>query len=357
MGLFSIFKNNSTERKEIGRKTPRENQSEILEKLMQEQLEQLPETRLHLTEAKQEYMAVSAYLMDIQKIEAIPEEDRNVLNDAARNIISLNKERKSYQHTEKKLAPAHYQRMQRYEKEIPKQLKRLEEQERYQQLIRNDMKQLEGEKGWLLYEKEECKRRIEFIKKLSIYGCVMVAVVFMVLLYLAQNLKINLSLPFFFTGLMGLAIIAYVVLESSRTRKEHKLTDLKINRAILLMNKVKLKFVNCINTLDYGYEKYGVNSHQELGYIWNKFVKEQEEENRYRKSTEILQYYHSVLMNELMQYQVSDPEVWIYQPEALFDQKEMVEVRHRLNERRMKLRDQISRLMEQIETVEDLEGN
>ena len=31
---------------------------------------------------------------------------------------------------------------------------------------------------------------------------------------------------------------------------------------------------------------------------------------------------------------VSDSQVWIYQPEAITDSKEMVEVRHRLNTRR-----------------------
>ena len=164
-----------------------------------------------------------------------------------------------------------------------------------------------------------------------------------------------MTLPFFFTGLMGLAIITYVVLESKRTVKEHKLTDLKINRAIVLSNKVKLKFVNCTSLLDYGYEKYGVNSYQELSYIWNQFVKEQEKEHLYRKNTEVLQYYHTILMDELALYQIADPEVWIYQPEALLEQKEMVEVRHRLNERRMKLRDQIAKLVEQLELAEGLQ--
>jgi hypothetical protein len=46
-------------------------------------------------------------------------------------------------------------------------------------------------------------------------------------------------------------------------------------------------------------------------------------------------------VGELKKYAIFDAEVWTYQPEALLDSKEMVEVRHRLNVRRQKLRDQM----------------
>ena len=42
-----------------------------------------------------------------------------------------------------------------------------------------------------------------------------------------------------------------------------------------------------------------------------------------------------------MKYQIADPEVWIYQPTAILDSREMVEVRHRLNVRRQKLRERM----------------
>ena len=38
------------------------------------------------------------------------------------------------------------------------------------------------------------------------------------------------------------------------------ITERKINKAINLLNKVKIKYVNNINVLDYSCEKYGVKN-------------------------------------------------------------------------------------------------
>ena len=48
-----------------------------------------------------------------------------------------------------------------------------------------------------------------------------------------------------------------------------------------------------------------------------------------------------MLFRSLKKQHVADADIWIYQPAALIDQKEMVEIRHRLNVRRQKLRDRI----------------
>ncbi|HEX3076710.1 MAG TPA: hypothetical protein VHQ24_07605, partial [Lachnospiraceae bacterium] len=40
-------------------------------------------------------------------------------------------------------------------------------------------------------------------------------------------------------------------------------------------------------------------------------------------------------------YEVNDPDIWTYQAAAIFDSKEKVEIRHRLNVRRQKLRERI----------------
>jgi regulator of replication initiation timing len=52
-------------------------------------------------------------------------------------------------------------------------------------------------------------------------------------------------------------------------------------------------------------------------------------------------------MHELKKFNILDAEIWIYQPSAILDNKEMVEVRHRLNVRRQKLRERIEANNEQ----------
>ena len=70
-----------------------------------------------------------------------------------------------------------------------------------------------------------------------------------------------------------------------------------LNRANVLLNKVKIKFVNTTNALDYSYEKYGVNSSLEMRHIWEKYSYEKEKERRYRKNSQLLAGYEDNLEN------------------------------------------------------------
>ena len=108
-----------------------------------------------------------------------------------------------------------------------------------------------------------------------------------------------------------------------------------------MTNKIKIKLVNCTNALEYVYEKYQVESYRELSELWEKYVRTKDEERRYRKSTELLEHYNRTLMDTLFGEEVKDAEIWLYQAEALLDEKEMVEVRHHLNIRRQKIRERL----------------
>lgn len=47
------------------------------------------------------------------------------------------------------------------------------------------------------------------------------------------------------------------------------------------------------------------------------------------------------MQQQLDRHEVSDTEVWLVQTYAILDDREMVEIRHDLNQRRQKLREQI----------------
>ena len=79
-----------------------------------------------------------------------------------------------------------------------------------------------------------------------------------------------------------------------------------------------------------------------------------EESLKYKDNTEQLDYYCDILVNELDRFGIKDKEIWIYQAIALIDSREMVEVRHRLNERRRSLREQIEVYQEQQEEAIDI---
>ncbi|MDF2513760.1 MAG: putative rane protein, partial [Herbinix sp.] len=108
-----------------------------------------------------------------------------------------------------------------------------------------------------------------------------------------------------------------------------------------LINKVKIKSVNNRNYLDYSYNKYIVESSEQLKTLWEEYVRLKDESRRYKTNTELIEFYNNELIHQLQKFGIKDAEIWIFQTSALLDNKEMVEVRHRLNVRRQKLRERI----------------
>lgn len=299
------------------------------------------EARRQIEEAKVEYEAVTSYLTDIQRIDRAAEEERRTFTEAAEKILFLKGEREKYKSQEIKLSERHRNSMEMYEASLPKELKAMQEKEQYQSVIKSDLRHLEGEKGVLLYERDEIVKKQEALKKLAVTAAVLVTGLLLLLLLLAQVFEVSMLFPFLLDIFMGVASAAYIVYESRRNRTNMVLTEKKLSRAIGLLNKVKVKYVNNTSCLEYAYEKLGVESAMELEYIWKQYLLLKEREKQFRSATEKINQYNRILITELKKLGVNDAEVWTYQPEALLDNKEMVEVRHRLNVRRQKLRERM----------------
>ncbi len=307
-----------------------------------------------IDEAKLEYQAVTSYLTDMQKIDMIPEEQREDLNEAARKIINLNQEREKLQHKSKILSDRQYRLYERYEEQIPKELPRIRGGEEYQTVIQKDLSHLEKEKKVLNREENEIISKQSFLKGIAITTSIVVISLFLLFALLSAGTKANFTIPFLLTVLMGMGCAFYIFMEAKKNSGDIHLLQAKMNRQIMLMNKVKIKSVNNRNYLDYAYSKYMVENYEQLKRSWEEYVRIKDEERRYQSNTELLEFFNNELIHELKNSGVVDTEVWIYQPSAILDSKEMVEVRHRLNVRRQKLREQIELNNKQKE--EALEG-
>ena len=113
------------------------------------------------------------------------------------------------------------------------------------------------------------------------------------------------------------------------------------NKLILLQNKVKIRYVNNVNLLDYMYLKYGVESAAKLQKLWDLYQAEKEDRRQYAEAAAKLEYHKKQLVELLSRYRVKDPERWVLQPGALVDSREMIEIRHGLIVRRQALRKQL----------------
>ena len=298
-------------------------------------------------EAKVEYQAVTSYLTDMQKIDMIPQDQRQNLEEAARKLVNLNKERGKLQKKSSILSERQFHLYESYEKQLPKEMTSIREAESYQAVIQKDIAHLEKERRMLDKEQEEIISKQAFLKGIAITTSIIVIVLFLLFALLSNYSEASFTIPFLLTVLMGMASAFYIFMEARKNSGSIRLVQMKQNKQIMLMNKVKIKSVNNRNYLDYSYGKYMVQNYEQLAIAWEEFVRMKDEAKRYQSNTELLEFFNNELIHELKKYGVVDSEIWIYQPTAILDNKEMVEVRHRLNVRRQKLRDRIESSNEQ----------
>lgn len=316
---------------------------------IEENSELIADSYRQIEESKIEYQAVTSYLTDMQKIDRIPKLEREVIEDAARNILNLNKERNHIRNRQYDITDIQYQLFERYEMQLPKELTSLKEAEGYQNDIEEDILRLEREKQLFLDEEDEIINKQSFLRAIAKTTFVIIVILFAIFALLSSSSGSDMTLPFLLTVLMGMASTLYLFMEARKNTHDIKMVQLKLNKVIMLANKVAIKSVNNRNYLDYCYSKYMVDSYEQLKSRWEQYVKIKDENKRYESNSQLLEFYNDILIKELKKYKVTDSEIWIYQPTAILDSREMVEVRHRLNVRRQKLRERIQANKEQQE--------
>lgn len=315
--------------------------------------DQLQDLKHQIDLSQHEYEAVTSYLTDLQRIERMDASTRAGLNSVAKSIQVLTKEKYKYQSSDNRMEPHLYKTTERYEKEIPDALKQIYEQEQYLDLVKSDIRKIDGERAVIEYELEEAENKKEFLKTLSIGSVVLVAILFIALLVIHSLSGVSMLLPMLMTLLLAVGVVAYIVVTQTNCDRVKAESIRKLNRVTQLMNKMKIKLVNSTNTLEYSYEKYQVGSYRELAARWEQYMRAKEEERRLRRSSEQLEQENHQLIAMLQRAGLKDAELWIYQVDALLDEKEMVEVRHNLNNRRQKIREQVEYNTEQLNMCEE----
>lgn len=301
-------------------------------------MEQIQEATGELERLNFEYGKVTSYLKDIEEIEALPEAEREELNTSAQKIQELENRRGVYLEKKNRMSDEKYHQMERMEEDAEEGCRKLREAEEYQALIRKDLSRLDGEKHAYHYRKDELKRMIADAKGMAVVCSVALIVCFVVLFTLRYALGMDTQVGFLLTtGLAALAII-FLYFKYTDSVKELKRVEKGINRIIMLQNRVKIRYVNNTNLMDYLYIKYHVSSAKEFASWWEKFKVEKEERRRYREAELELDESQQEFLGILKCYQVKDPAIWLHQTAALLDSKEMVEIRHGLIIRRQSLR-------------------
>jgi len=322
-----------------------------IEKYINSQCDILNETSKYIDQAKQEYSVVISYASDIQLIESAPENIRKNLSKLAETISGLTVDRKNSHTTERKLSNDVYFRMERIEPEMPGALMQLQNNESYFQTVKKDLKILEGERASLRMDAKDLIKNHKQIKKVSMMSILGLFIIFGI--FVASSLIIEEETNYLFLIVIGLSALFSIGLFAYLKNIERQVivTEIKLNKAISLLNKVKIKYINNANTIDYEYAKYGVKSSYQLSNQYEAYLDAKKQKLKISRLTDELNDAEIRLETILKDLRLYDPHIWQAQVKALIDPKEMAEVRHGLSLRRQKLKTQIEYNMNRLNEV------
>ena len=310
---------------------------------------------------KFEYGQVTSYLKDIQILDQAPEEEKKTLKAAAFRIVDLTKERAELQKRKYKITNAQEKALERFEDKVGQDLPKLKEYEDYQIKIKNDLRQLSSEKALLIQDQSQIVRSQKQLKSIGkILTGILVAMGAM-LLVLAMLFKVDITVPFVAAAAFAFVVAAIILNESRKNRIDMVITEKKRSRAIALSNRVKIKYVNNVNTVDYMCHKYQVRNGAELEFVYGEYLKAKREWERQKQSSVELQDDGRLSTQELARPGGKRHHDLVQSGRGTgANPKEMVEVRHDLRVRRQKLREQVDyntkieeECLEEIEKIQD----
>lgn len=304
--------------------------------------------------ARVEYDSVTDYYEDIQKIENAPADISRELVMVADRVDNLSVDRRILNTPDSRLSNNAYRNMEMYEAEFPDAVAKLRNTEDDRNTIARDIRMVKTERSMYRMEAKELVNKQLRIKGYAQLICGLLAAIFAVFMVIMAVTDGKDNIGAFITvvllaGVMALGLYAYL---KSIERKVY-VTEIKLNKATALLNKIKIKYVNAANVLDYQYNKYNVKSAYELEQKYQAYIEMKEEQKKMLEVTGNLTSAEADLMHILGRLGVIDTHVWIAQVKAILNPKEMVEVRHNLSVRRQKLRKQIEYNENRIEDAKN----
>ena len=301
-------------------------------------LERMADATKELENLSYEYDLVTSYLKDMEEIEALPEEESSQLKECAMRVAELQDSKADFMERARKITDEQYYHMERIADEVEEGYEKLSEAEEYQGRIKQDLGRLDGEKHAYLYRKSEVMNLIADTRGMAIICVAALGLCVVLLLLLQFFLDMDTRAGYLLTAGAAATAITVIYIKHLDARQELRRVENGINKIILLQNKVKIRYVNNTNLLEYLQLKYGVSSAQELIDMWENYKAERKERENMRKAERDLDQNERELLQMLKCYQIKDPAIWLHQTEAILDRKEMVEIRHNLIVRRQSLR-------------------
>lgn len=301
-------------------------------------IEQIKEASGELDKLSYEYNLVTATLRDMDELDALPQGEKEKVAELAKQVSLLQKEDERHKEKKSRMTDVQFHHMEKLENGVTKAYDDIKEAEDYRERVREDLIKLDGEYHSYTYRIDELKRDIANSKGIIIICMVAMVLCIGMLLILQFGFEMDTKLGYLLTILTGAVCLTFFYVRFQEQQKDLHAARSGLNRIILLQNTVKIRYVNNANLLDYLYTKYKVSSAKELKNLWEIFEEERIRRELDKQNEEELDFYRAQLLKCLRCYQLNDVKMWLHEPLALMDHKEMVEIRHEHIVRRQKLR-------------------
>ena len=304
-------------------------------------LDQMEDGEKELALLTGEYGLVTAYLTDMEEVEALPDEPAKEIKVLAKTIYNLEQESKEFLSSKSRLSDTEYAHMRSMEQEVEEGIQKMKEAEDFRKLVKQDMRRLEAEKQAYRYRKSELYGFLANYR--GMVGVILVTAFISVMMLLVMQFifKLQTKIAYFVLIPIAVLLLLYFFIRFVETRKELEKVEHASNRLIQLHNKVKIKYVNNTNLLNYYQLKYDTESAAKLEDLWKRYEEEKEKRLRFAEVEDRLDANKEKLRKALIRFRVKYPDRLICHPEAIVDSKEMVEERHEMILRRQALRKQM----------------
>ncbi len=304
-------------------------------------LDQIQEATREMNLLNGEYSLVTSYLMDMEEIEALPEEEREGLNAIAGKLVTLEQERARYRDRKNRMQDSDYYRLRRQEGEIQEGIEKIRECEDYGTKVKQDMQRVDRERHAYEYRRQELDMILNNIRGVTVIFLTAFLLCLIMLLVLQFIFEMNTRVGYLVAGAAAALAATIAWVKYTDGERELRRVEKGISKLIQLQNKVKIRYVNNRNLTDYLYIKYSTDSAASLEKLWGQYQQEKEERREFAEAESKLEYCQKELVSRLSGYRIATPHRWIGQAAALLDRREMVEMRHELIQRRQALRKQM----------------
>jgi len=302
--------------------------------------EQMIDISRELDDVRQEYDRVTAYLNDIQIVEELGGDLRKQLEEAATQLTKLINVRNEYLNAEQKISDDTFNQMEEMEAELPDIIRRLKVNEKDLETVKRDLNYLASEKIEWNVVRHEREEELEQLRKLSVVVLFSIGGIAILVVLLSMTFQLGM-LPIFIVALMATLAASYVILRMQECNKDIKKSEVNQNYIISLENRIKIKYVNAKNAVDYSCNRFHVNNSKELTFNYEQYIEICKERERFQQANEELEYYKNKLVKILRKLNLYDARIWLNYANAIIEPKEMVELKHELFSRRQFLRGRI----------------